>query len=120
MQRKIAFILIFLLSAWCVAAHALDAHVYDSRGKRDPFVPLVGDISKIIESLEDIDNIEDVVLQGTAIEASGKRVAILNGETVTEDETRGHITIKEISRTFIVLTIDKEEHTLSIYGEGFE
>lgn len=124
------FIICLLYIVICNApAYTQETCIYDARGKRDPFVPLVGiapppEEKKIIESLEDIVSIEDarlyVRLQGIAHDTSGKKVAILNGEMVKEGETVGRLTVKRIFKNEVTLSIDKEEYKLNIYelGEG--
>ncbi len=118
------FIICLLYIVICNAAYTQETYIYDSRGKRDPFVSLISIVpppeeKKIIESLEDIVSIEDarlyVRLQGIAHDASGKKVAILNGEMVKEGETIGRLTVKRIFKNGVTLSIDKKEHKLNIY-----
>jgi hypothetical protein len=99
------------------AAYAAEIEKYNSRGKRDPFVPLVGVAETSAASIEDIMSIDDVNLQGTAGDSAGKMFAIINGEMITEGETRGRLTVKEISESRIRLLIDKDEFTLDIYED---
>jgi len=98
-----------------IAAYAKDAYAYNSLGKRDPFVPLVGVTAKAVESLEDVMAIEDVELQGLATNSGGRLVAILNGEMVKTGDRIGRLFIQEISRDKVRLMIDEAEHTLNIY-----
>jgi len=98
-------------------SRAEEAYIYDSHGKRDPFVTLVGitTLRQAVETLEDITSIEDIILQGIAVGAGGKKIVILNGEMMKEGETIGHLAIKEISKNSITLTIDEAEYKLNIY-----
>ena len=100
--------------AFCHAAGAQKPHAYNPAGKRDPFVPLVGVISRSAGSLEEIMVIEDVDIQGVATDSTGNTVAIINGEMITEGETAGRLTIKKISKNDITLTIDDTEYRLSL------
>src|SRR4030042_1997129 len=82
---------IFLFVAYILSVGVFDrayteeeAYIYDSHGKRDPFLPLVGITSKVIESLEDVMSIEDVNLQGLAFKPYGKKVAKVNGVLIKE------------------------------------
>jgi len=91
---------------------------YDSRGKRDPFVPLVGATSsKSVHSIEDIISIEDVDLQGVASDSRGRTSAIINGEMIKVGQTIGRLTLKSISSTKIHLSIDEVPYSISIYEE---
>ena len=113
-----AFIILSILFLFCATSNAEDAYVYSSYGKRDPFVPLVGDVSqKAVDLIEDIVSIEDVRFQGVAGSGAGNMIAILNGEMLREGETVGHITIKEVARDKVKLMIDENEYTLSILKE---
>lgn len=126
LNNKPFIICLLLYIVICNAAYTQETYIYDSRGKRDPFVSLVSVVvvpppeeKKIIESLEDIVSIEDarlyVRLQGIAHDASGKKVAILNGEMVKEGETIGHLTVKRIFKNEVTLSVDKKEYKLNIY-----
>ena len=102
-------------------ACAEDAYAYDRRGKRDPFIPLVGVTSKISAgSIADILSIEDVDLQGIAGDSGGRMFAIINGDVITEGETIGRVTLKEISNYRITLIIDGSEYPVTIYEKEKE
>lgn len=119
-MSKITIVICILYIVICRPAVAEEGlFTYNHHGKRDPFVPLVGVTARAFESLEDIMSIEDVNLQGIAVDSSGKKVAILNGEMVKEGETVGHLTVKKISKDTITIMIDEEESTLNIYVEEY-
>lgn len=110
--------LFFVISiSFGVIAHAEGPYVYDSHGRRDPFVPLLGVTSGSIGSLEDIMGIEDVSFQGFAVDSAGRKVVVLNGEMITEGRTIGRLTVKKILRNEVILIIDGSEHTLNIYQD---
>ena len=115
MKSKI-FTLLFIL---CIlfSAVAEEQFLYDGKGKRDPFVPLVGITATSVESLQDIMTIEDVDLQGIAYDAKGRVVAIINGEMVRIGEGGGRLIVKGISDDNVTLSIDDEEYVLNIYAE---
>lgn len=99
--------------AYCSSA-AQDAFEYPSKGKRDPFVPLVGQEKAKVSTLADITSIEDVHLEGIAIGAGGKNIAILNGQMVKEKDKLGVIYVKEISQKLVQLSIEGKDYTLKI------
>ena len=110
-----ALVILSILLAFCATSNAENAYVYSSYGRRDPFVPLVGDVSrKAADSIEDVVSIEDVHFQGVAVSGAGNMIAILNGEMLREGETVGHITVKEVARDKVKLMIDENEHTLTM------
>jgi len=91
---------------------------YESKGKRDPFIPLVGqDKGSRPGGLEGIVSIDDVLIEGIAIGPSGKNIAILNGEMVKENDKFGLVEIRKISRKTVELSIEGKVHTLSLQEE---
>jgi len=117
-QALIIGSLIFLTGAVCAQEKEPEKpHVYDHRGKRDPFVPLVGTAMRRVASLEDIMSIEDVRLQGIASDSTGKKAVIINGEMVREGGGGGRLKVKKILKNEVVLSIENEEYRLSVYEE---
>lgn len=118
MRKVLLFILaILVLAETHVFAVTEEIFIYESRGKRDPFVPLVGVTAQAAGSLEDVMSIDDVKLQGFASDSTGKKAAILNGEMVREEETVGRVTVKSISRNKVIIMLDEDAYELDIYGE---
>lgn len=91
---------------------------YESGGKRDPFIPLIGrERASRPSSLEEVTLIEDVLLEGIAIGPQGKNIAILNGKMVKEKDEFGLIRIKRISMKTVELSIGGKDYTLSLQDE---
>jgi len=115
MNKKIVYIIVVAVGCgyWAGAGFG-----YEANGKRDPFIPLIGqEKGSRPNSLEDITLIEDVLLEGIAIGPSGKNIAILNGQMVKEKEKIGLIEIKKISKKTVELSIEGKVHTLSLREE---
>ena len=117
MKKCLALVLIYLIFAVSLAL-AEEAFIYESQGKRDPFVPLVGVNIKSAGSLEDVLSIEDVMLQGLAVDSAGKRAAIMNGEMIKEGATVGRVTVEKILPKKITILIGEDKYELDIYGES--
>jgi len=64
--------------------------------------------------LADIASIEDVKLEGIAIDSSGKNIAILNGQMVKEGNKFGVLDIKKISQKEVQLSIEGNDYTLKL------
>ena len=107
----------FMACAYVSYAHC-DDFKYESRGKRDPFVPLVGSERPAVMKLEDIVSIEDVRLEGIAVGAKGDMVAIMNGEMVKERDKFGDVEIKSISKKIVVFLINRTEYTINLSEDG--
>ena len=119
---RILFCAVFILLA--ISSDAKNepqgGHTYNSGGRRDPFVSLLYkrvEHVRRIGSLADVQKINEVKFQGLAYDAYGRRIAILNGETIAENTTVGHVTLVEIKENAIILKIDDQEHVLEIYEE---
>lgn len=120
MFKRIVYIILIITAlivktcgVYCADA-AIGAFKYESKGKRDPFVPLIGRERGKSAGLESIRSIQDVNLEGIAIGASGKNIAILNGQMVRENDKFGVLKIKKISQKSVQLSIDGDNHTLNL------
>jgi hypothetical protein len=97
---------------------AVSGYCYESNGKRDPFVPLIGlEKENRPSGLEDIDSIDEVFLAGIAIGPMGKNVAILNGQMVKEKDRFGLMQINKISKKAVELSIEGKNYKLDLQDE---
>lgn len=107
-----ALIVALILSYACC-----DGLAYDSKGKRDPFVPLVGVDKNRAAGLADVVSVDDVRLEGIAMGRKGRK-AVMNGEIVDEGDRIGSIVIKAITDKAVILSINDTEYTVSLPEEG--
>ena len=108
---------LFTLSMIGSIAHGDDSK-YESRGRRDPFVPLVGiDVPKT-SKLEEITSINDIKLEGIASRQGGKMVAILNGEIVKEGDKFGEIEIDKITKKTVAIKLGGKDYEIELSEEG--
>lgn len=87
---------------------------YEAKGKRDPFIPLIGQEKGVRAGLENISSIQDLNLEGIAVGPTGKNIAILNGQMVKEKDKFGALEIKKISPKSIELSIEGTGYTLTL------
>lgn len=88
--------------------------VYDSKGKRDPFVPsqLAVKGKKLLAG-----EINDLFLEGIVWDARGESLVIINDETLkTGDEVLG-FKIVGIEKKKVILAKEENEYSLSIEEE---
>ena len=101
-----------------VSAGAGENYKYESHGKRDPFVPLVGVDWPAVSKLEDVTSIADLNLEGIASSPKGSLVAILNGEIVKEGDRFGDIKINKITKKTVTIIMGDKSYNKEISEEG--
>lgn len=114
-------LILFLFAAFAfgmIPAAWNEAFKYDPHGKRDPFVPLIGQERAMAARFTSIVSIEDVKLEGIATGAKGKKSAIINGELVYEGYKAGDVEIKKITDKSVTLLISGKEYTVELPEEG--
>lgn len=107
-----------MIAVSALSLMAAEPFTYDAKGRRDPFQPLMGSERPTAGGLRDITAIDDVRLEGIASGKSGKLVAILNGEIVSEGDKAGVIEVKQISNKSVVLLVGGQKYTLVLPEEG--
>lgn len=115
---KIAVILIFVAGLLYKDAVIAEESL-TNREYRDPFVPLVGDFSKIgKEKTEKITAVDGAVLQGIVISPDGTRKAIINGELLKQGDITGALTVKSIEDNTVIVNIQSVDYKLKLYNEN--
>ena len=109
----VAFLFFIVAASYAIG----EGFKYESRGKRDPFVPLVGASKPVVVKLEDITSAEDIKVEGIATGAEGKRVAILNGEVLKENDKVGEVTLVRVEKKFVTISIGGKSYNLYLPGE---
>ena len=103
---------IILASAVLLKAYGAE-FVYDAKGKRDPFTPLVGERKETV-AIEDILSIEDIILEGIAVGPKGSKMAIMNGTMLKEGDKAGNLEIRKISAQSVTVLKDGREYELTL------
>jgi len=118
--KKMALIFLLLVAAAEGSSFLSNARAfqYESKGKRDPFVSLVGSEKPTAARLEDVTSIEDMKLDGIALGAKGEAAAIINGELIKVGYKAGDIEVKSITRTAVTLSIGGKTYELKLPEEG--
>ena len=106
----------------CVACFCCTgvASGYNSAGRRDPFVPLVGISGEgVAGGIWGVLTIDDVVLQGITVEPDGARSAVINNEVVREGDERGRLTVESIGDNIITIKIGDERFEKKLYEKDY-
>ena len=119
-MKKISCLLVLFLAVSAVVVSLAECapFKYESKSKRDPFVPLIGADKTVATGLENATSVKDLNLEGIANGPKGKNIAILNGEMVKEGDKFGILEIKSISQKAVNVSIDKTDYTLNLSEEG--
>jgi hypothetical protein len=97
-------------------AFAEETFVYDSKGKRDPLMPLVTSQGYIVNVEEEL-FASDMNLEGIIFDINGNSLAIINGKVVRRGDNIGSYNIQEIEQAKVVLIKGAETYTLELKKE---
>lgn len=109
-----------ILSIAIFAAVYFDSYAevrYESRGRRDPFVPLIGMDRPAATRLEDVSSIADIKLEGIAVKAEGKKAAILNGEVLKEGDKVGEVELVKITNKYVTILVGGKSYDVNLSEE---
>ena len=95
--------------------------IYDSKSRRDPFIPLITRATRVATAgLEGVQSVDDIMLEGIVWDKGGESIAILNGLIVKEGDEIGSVMIETISENNVILYINKIEYNIALGEEGEE
>lgn len=98
------------------AANVKANYRYDSHGRRDPFVPLVGVTERGSQGgVRGILSVDDVSLQGIVTNEDGRMLAVINGELMKEGDRIGRLSIESIGENSVKVKIDEAEFEIKLY-----
>jgi hypothetical protein len=91
---------------------------YESRGKRDPFVPLLTEGGqRIVPPGLDEGEVTDLIgleLQGIVFDSRADSYAVINGQVVRESEAVGNVQVLKITPTAVTIWVDGQEKQLTV------
>jgi len=110
----------FFLGLICIllgaTVFAENNFVYDSKGKRDPFMPLVTSQGYIVNVEEEL-FASEMNLEGIIYDAQGYSLAIINGKVVKVGDNIGSYTVLESSQSTVILAKETEKYILELKKE---
>ncbi len=108
---------ILLILVFTSCAFAQGEFIYDAKGKRNPFIPLVTPEGQLIKLQED-EKKSELSLKGIIYDKSGASFAIINDEVIkTGDNFLGYQIIK-IEERKVILNKDGVPQELELPKEG--
>lgn len=96
---------------------ASEEFVYDAKGKRNPFIPLVTSTGKLLK-LETEENPSGLLLEGIIYDKSGISYAVVNGEVVKIGDTVGGFQVLKINKGEVIFIKDGEPLQIQLKEEG--
>ena len=85
--------------------------VYDAKGRRDPFIPLVTPDGRLLK-LEQEEGVSGLLLEGIIYDKNGASYAIVNGEVVRIGDEVGDYQVLKIEEKKVVFI--KEGQTVEL------
>ncbi|MCX5705585.1 MAG: hypothetical protein NTZ92_05985 [Candidatus Omnitrophica bacterium] len=111
-----AVMLMFLMS--CVVFAEEQQFVYDSKSKRNPFIPLVTEDGRLVK----LDNIEvpkgDVFVEGIIFDKKGRSYAIVNGTVVGIGDAIAGYEVLKIENNKVLFIKDGQIKEFIMHKEG--
>ncbi len=96
---------------------AEEEFIYDSRNRRDPFIPLVTKEGKVLFGIESGGSISGMVLEGIVWEPRGDSFAILNEIVAREGDVIEGFKVERIERSGIILLRDNQKFIINLTVE---
>jgi hypothetical protein len=114
---NLIFNLCNLLLFFSLICFAEEQFIYSSKGKRDPFVPLVTPEGSYVVDLEEIGSAADIRLEGVVYDPQGRSIAIVNGIVIKEGDIIKGFELIKIETDRIVLSKDGELYMVRLQKE---
>jgi hypothetical protein len=96
-----------------------DEKLYNVKGKRDPFTPLVGSSTRpSAGGLLGVESIDEIVIEGIVVDADPKNtIVIVNGSVMKEGEELGNVKVLKIDPNGAMFAINGIEDYKQLYQE---
>jgi hypothetical protein len=112
--KLLTFVFYFLLFGFCflVFSYAQDEFVYDSKGKRNPFIPLVTPDGRFLKLDKEEEKKGDLRVEGIIYDKNGRSFAIVNTSVVGIGDFIGEYRVLKIEQNKVIFI--KEDQTLEV------
>ena len=101
--------LLLVMLAWTTFAFAEDgAFKYDSKNRRDPFIPLISESGGYASDAHEASAVEDIRLEGIVWDDVKGSIAIINGEIAKEGDSIGAMKILKINKDNVIFDASGE------------
>lgn len=111
------FVSVFVMILGTESLHSADESLYNPRGKRDPFMPLVSLNSRSSGGITGVENEGDVVIEGIVYDAKKGSVVIVNGVVLRSGDEVGSVKVLKIQPEGALFLINGAEVYKAMYKE---
>jgi hypothetical protein len=104
-------LLVLLLLSWLIlsSAFAQDEFIYDAKGRRDPFIPLVTPEGRLLKlDKQEATSVEGLAVEGIIYDKFGRSFAIVNTNVVGIGDVVGDYQVLKIQENKVVFIKDGE------------
>lgn len=115
--RRIRWIPLLVISLFYVMELSADEIRYDSGGRRDPFIPLVGPGGVVKYGFKSAGQFK---VEGIIYDPVEGSYALINGEFLKEGDPVGNAQLISILKDRVVLSVNKDEQVLWLREEVVE
>ena len=115
LKNKIIFSCVF--SALCNVAFAQEGFIYDSKGKRNPFIPLVTQEGRLMK-LDKEEAKGDLTIDGIIYDKYGKSFAIVNGSVVGIGDAVGGYQVLRVEENKVIFIKEGQIVEVDLKKEG--
>ena len=91
--------------------------LYNARGRRDPFVPLVTLMSRSSSGLVSVEGVDDISIEGILFDRKKGSVIIVNGAVLKEGERHGGLKVLKIMADGALFSLNNVEVFKRLYKE---
>jgi hypothetical protein len=116
-NRTLAILVILSIVVFFSLACAQEVFVYDAKGRRNPFVPLVTSDGRLIK-LEAKEVTEGLALEGIIYDKTAMSYAIVNGLVVKVGDFAGGYQVLKIEQNKVIFIKDGQLYEIELKREG--
>ena len=112
-KQAATFVWIFFISlAMIMPSYGQDqveSELYDPRGVRDPFIPLLTSSGHGVSGLLAVETIDDIVIEGIVYDPPKGSIIVVNGTVMSPGKTVGKVKVLEIEPKGALFSISDVE-----------
>ena len=116
--NKWFFLLFSLCFIFCTVVFAKDEFVYDAKGKRNPFIPLVSPEGRLLKlDKQEATSVEGLAIEGIIYDKFGRSFAVVNANVVGIGDMVGDYQVLKIQENKVIFIKDGELLELELTKE---